>query len=100
MGLRECESVERLPDDPADCYAMRVQKAIIRMRGLALTPVEYDLVWRWEHEDAIPITVVFEAIKVKAKRMKDGQRLRLLWIQDDLAEVYDNWRRAVGVVRG
>jgi hypothetical protein len=96
MGLRECISATKEPDDPADNYQMRVQKAIIRAGGLALTSHEFWLAWRWEREDGIPINIIFAAIREKARRMKPGQRLRLMWIQDDLGEQYETWRRAVG----
>ena len=83
------------PTLPGLSYPSQIENHLLLRGGKLLSPVEADLAMQWETQ-GIPLTVVYAAIDAKSARAHTPGRLRLLLCQDDLAEQYDNWRRAVG----
>jgi hypothetical protein len=62
----------------------------------------FDLVRRWADE-GIPLSVVCRGIDLKADRHRLGNArrpLRIEFCEADVRDVYDQWRRAVGLPRG
>jgi hypothetical protein len=67
---------------------------IVRIAGSA-----FELVRGWALE-GIPVSLVFHAIDMKAERHRAGRSkrpLRLEFCEADVRDVFDRWRRAVGL---
>ncbi len=61
----------------------------------------FELVRSWA-EAGVPLTIVFRGIEVKAERHRLGRArrpLRIEFCESDVREIYESWRRAVGVPR-
>ena len=59
----------------------------------------FELVRQWA-ETGMPLSVVFRGIDLKAERHRAGaskRPLRIEFCEDDVRDVFANWRRAVGV---
>ena len=83
-------------------YCRQVEDCLTRVNGGHLVRVVgpgFELVRAWAHE-AIPLSVVYRGIEMKAERHRSGKALRPLRIEfceADVRSLYEAWRRAVGV---
>ena len=83
-------------------YCRQVEQHLTRVNGGHLVRIAgpaFDLVRAWA-DAGIPLTVVFRGIEQKAERHRLGasrRPLRIEFCDDDVRELYDDWRRAVGV---
>jgi hypothetical protein len=97
-------------DVPADnsgvdvgAYCRAVEQHLTRVNNGHLVRIvgpAFELVRQWA-EDGMPLTVVFNGIDHKAERHAHGLARRPLQIEfcdADVRDVYDNWRRAVGLM--
>ena len=70
---------------------------LVRIVGPGFMPVR-----QWA-EEGVPLSAVFRGIEQKAERHKAGaarRPLRIEYCDADVREVYDAWRRAIGVTAG
>jgi hypothetical protein len=83
-------------------YCRQVEDYLTRVNGGHLVRVVgpgFELVRQWAQE-AIPLSVVFRGIELKADRHRSGHAIRPLRIEfcePDVRTIYEGWRRAVGV---
>jgi hypothetical protein len=83
-------------------YCRRVESFLTQVNGGHLVRVVgpgFDLVRRWA-EQGVPPNIVMRGIERKAERHRHGQStrpLRIEFCESDVREVYDEWRRAIGV---
>jgi hypothetical protein len=83
-------------------YCRQVEAHLTRINGGHLVRVVgpgFALVRQWAL-DEVPLSVVFKGIEQKADRHKLGaarRPLRIEFCEADVREVYDGWRRAIGV---
>jgi len=86
-------------------YCRRVESHLTKVNGGHLVRVVgpgFDLVRRWA-EDGVPLNIVLRGIERKAERHRHGRStrpLRMEFCEDDVRQVYDEWRRAIGVPAG
>lgn len=84
-------------------YCRSVEDHLTRVNGGHLVRVVgpgFDLVRQWAQE-GIPLSVVFRGIDLKAERHRGGQSkrpLRIEFCEGDVREVFDHWRRAIGLM--
>jgi hypothetical protein len=96
----------RGPDaaDPIDvgAYCRAVETHLTQVNGGHLVRIVgpgFELVRRWA-ADGVPLSVVFRGIDDKAARHRAGtarRPLRIEFCEEDVREVFDDWRRAIGV---
>jgi hypothetical protein len=85
-------------------YCRDVEDHLTRVNGghlVRIVGAGFELVRRWA-EDGVPLSVVFRGIELKADRHQIGQSrrpLRIEFCESDVRQVYDGWRRAVGLTR-
>jgi hypothetical protein len=83
-------------------YCRQVEEYLTRVNGGHLVRIVgpgFDLVRQWG-EDGIPLNVVFRGIDRRAERHRAGHArrpLRIEFCEADVREVFDGWRRAVGL---
>lgn len=83
-------------------YCRDVEDHLTRVNGGHLVRIVgqgFELVRQWA-EEGIPLSVVFRGIDLKADRHRLGSArrpLRIEFCEADVREVYDGWRRAVGL---
>lgn len=83
-------------------YCRRVEEHLARLNGghlIRIVGPGFELVRAWAHA-GLPLSVVCRGIDMKAERHRAGRSkrpLRLEFCEADVQEVYDDWRRAVGV---
>lgn len=83
-------------------YCRQVEDYLTRVNGGHLVRVVgpgFEVVRKWAVE-AIPLSVVFRGIELKADRHRSGQAtrpLRIEFCEPDVRTIYEGWRRAVGV---
>lgn len=83
-------------------YCRQVEDYLTRVNGGHLVRVVgpgFELVRKWAHE-AIPLSVVFRGIEMKADRHRSGHAtrpLRIEFCEPDVRSLYEEWRRAVGI---
>jgi hypothetical protein len=88
--------------DVAD-YCRQVEAHLTRINGGHLVRVVgpgFALVKRWADE-GVPLSVVFRGIQHKAERHAKGvskRPLRIEFCDADVRALYDDWRRAIGIV--
>jgi hypothetical protein len=96
--------------DPMDvgAYCRAVETHLTQVNGGHLVRIVgpgFELVRRWA-ADGVPLSVVFGGIGAKAARHRAGvarRPLRIEFCEEDVRELFDDWRRAIGVaptVRG
>jgi hypothetical protein len=79
-----------------------VEQHLTRVNGGHLVRVVgpgFELVRAWA-EEGVPLSVVFRGIELKAERHAAGQSrrpLRIEFCESDVRDVYDGWRRAIGL---
>ena len=84
-------------------YCRQVEDYLTRGNGGHLVRIVgpgFELVRGWANE-GIPLSVVYRGIDLKIERHRAGQAkrpLRIEFCEADVREVYDHWRRAVGLV--
>lgn len=89
------------PDQLSE-YCHQVEDHLTKVNGGQLVRVVgpgFELVRRWA-ETGIPLSVVFRGIDLKADRHRLGQArrpLRIEFCEADVDDVYEHWRRAVGL---
>jgi hypothetical protein len=82
-----------------------VEDHLTRVNGghlVRIVGAGFELVRQWA-EAGIPLSVVYRAIELKADRHQTGSArrpLRIEFCESDVREIYDGWRRAVGLPRG
>ena len=89
---------------PADlgAYCRSVESHLTRVNGGHLVRIVgpgFDVVRRWA-ADGVPLSVVFRGIELKAARHQAGaskRPLRVEFCDDDVRELFDDWRRAIGL---
>ena len=87
--------------DAAD-YCRQVEAHLTRVNGGHMVRVVgpgFALVRQWA-EEGIPLSIVFRGIEQKADRHKLGaarRPLRIEFCEADVRELFDTWRRAVGI---
>jgi len=83
-------------------YCRQVEAHLTRVNGGHLVRIVgpgFMLVRQWA-EEGVPISAVFRGIEQKAERHKAGaarRPLRIEFCEADVREVYEAWRRAIGV---
>lgn len=83
-------------------YCRQVEAHLTRVNGGHLVRIVgpgFMLVRQWADE-GIPLSAVFRGIEQKAERHKAGaakRPLRIEFCEADVREVYESWRRAIGV---
>lgn len=83
-------------------YCRQVEAHLTRVNGGHLVRIVgpgFMLVRQWA-EEGVPISAVFRGIEQKAERHKAGaarRPLRIEFCESDVREVYEAWRRAIGV---
>ncbi len=83
-------------------YCRQVEAYLTKVNGGHLVRVVgpgFVLVRRWA-EEGVPLSAVFRGIDQKAQRHRAGasrRPLRIEFCDADVREVYESWRRAVGV---
>jgi hypothetical protein len=83
-------------------YCRRVEDHLTKINGGHLVRIVgpgFQLVRGWA-EAGMPLTVVFRGMELKAERHKSGtsrRPLRIEFCQGDVRDVYEGWRRAVGL---
>jgi hypothetical protein len=83
-------------------YCRQVEAYLTRVNGGHLVRVVgpgFAMVRQWA-EEGIPLSAVFRGIDQKAERHRRGtsrRPLRIEFCEADVRQVYDDWRRAVGV---
>lgn len=83
-------------------YCRQVEAHLTRVNGGHLVRIVgpgFMLVRSWA-EEGVPLSAVFRGIEQKAERHKAGaarRPLRIEFCEADVREVYDAWRRAIGV---
>lgn len=83
-------------------YCRQVEAHLTRVNGGHLVRIVgpgFSLVRQWADE-GVPLSAVFRGIEQKAERHKAGaskRPLRIEFCEADVREVYDAWRRAIGV---
>lgn len=83
-------------------YCRKVEAHLTRVNAGHLVRIVgpgFMLVRQWA-EEGIPLSAVFRGIEQKAERHKAGaarRPLRIEFCEADVREVYDAWRRAIGV---
>ena len=83
-------------------YCRRVEEYLTRVNGGHLVRIVgpgFQLVRAWADE-GVPLTVVFRGIELKAERHKAGasrRPLRIEFCDNDVRDVFEGWRRAVGL---
>jgi hypothetical protein len=86
-------------------YCRQIEDHLTRVNGGHLVRIVgpgFDLVRQWA-EERIPLSVVFRGIDSRAARHRTGRArrpLRIEFCEPDVRDVFDGWRRAVGVSRG
>jgi hypothetical protein len=86
-------------------YCRQVESHLTRVNAGHLVRIvgpAFELVRQWADE-GIPLSVVFRGIDVRAgrHRARQGKRpLRLEFCEADVRDLFDGWRRAVGLPRG
>ena len=86
-------------------YCRLVEQHLTRVNGGHLVRVigpGFELVRSWA-EEGVPLSVVFRGIEMKAERHAAGSSKRPLRIEfcaGDVRDVYDGWRRAIGLHAG
>lgn len=86
-------------------YCRKVEAHLTRVNAGHLVRIVgpgFMLVRQWA-EEGIPLSAVFRGIEQKAERHKAGaarRPLRIEFCEADVREVYDAWRRAIGVTAG
>jgi hypothetical protein len=89
------------PVDPGD-YCRRVEDYLTRVNGGHLVRIVgpgFALVRQWA-EEGIPLSVVCRGIDLKTERHRAGRArrpLRIEFCEADVRDVYEGWRRAVGL---
>jgi hypothetical protein len=84
-------------------YCRQVEAHLTKVNGGHLVRIigpGFSLVRAWA-EAGIPLSVVFRGIEQKAERHRAGasrRPLRIEFCEADVLEVFETWRRAVGVV--
>ncbi len=92
------------PTSVAD-YCREVEKHLTRVSGGHLVRVQgpgFELVRGWQAQ-GIPLSIITRAIDQKAERHLRGaggrgRALRIEFCADDVQELFENWKRAVGVM--
>jgi hypothetical protein len=83
-------------------YCRQVEAHLTRVNGGHLVRIVgpgFMLVRQWA-EEGVPLSAVFRGIEQKAERHKAGaakRPLRIEFCEPDVREVYEAWRRAIGV---
>lgn len=83
-------------------YCRQVEAHLTRVNGGHLVRIigpGFMLVRQWA-EEGVPLSAVFRGIEQKAERHKAGaarRPLRIEFCEADVREVYEAWRRAIGV---
>lgn len=83
-------------------YCRRVEDHLTRVNGGHLVRVVgpgFQMVRAWA-EEGIPLSAVFRGIELKAERHRAGRSrrpLRIEFCEADVRDVYDGWRRAIGL---
>ena len=83
-------------------YCRQVEAHLTRVNGGHLVRIVgpgFMLVRQWADE-GVPLSAVFRGIEQKAERHKAGaakRPLRIEFCEADVREVYETWRRAIGV---
>lgn len=83
-------------------YCRQVEAHLTRVNGGHLVRIVgpgFMLVRQWA-EEGVPLSAVFRGIEQKAERHKAGaakRPLRIEFCEADVREVYEAWRRAIGV---
>ena len=91
-------------DDTGE-YCRQVEDHLTRVNGGHLVRIVgpgFELVRQWALE-GIPLSVVVRGIELKADRHRLGNArrpLRIEFCEGDIRDLYDAWRRAVGLPRG
>jgi len=86
-------------------YCRRVEEHLTRVNGGHLVRVVgpgFELVREWA-ETGIPLSVVFRGIDLKVERHKAGKSrrpLRIEFCEPDVRDIYEGWKRAVGLSGG
>lgn len=91
------------PDVDLGAYCRAIEAHLCRVNGghlIRVVGVAFDLAKRW-HADGLPLKIVMRGIDRRAERaarsMTAGRRpLRLEFCEADVADVLDQWRRAIG----
>jgi hypothetical protein len=98
----ENEQVAAAPSGDLGEYCRRVEEHLGRVNEGNLIRVfgpAFELVRRW-HQAAVPLSIVYRGIENKAERHRSGRSkrpLRLEFCESDVAALFDDWRRAVGL---
>lgn len=85
-------------------YCRQVEDHLTRVNGGHLVRIVgpgFALVRQWA-EEGIPLSVVFRGIDVRAERHRAGparRPLRIEFCEADVRDIFDGWRRAVGLPR-
>ncbi|MEZ5317611.1 MAG: hypothetical protein R2752_09450 [Vicinamibacterales bacterium] len=83
-------------------YCRRIEHQLTRVNGGHLVRIvgpAFDLVRGWA-ADGIPLSVVFQAVALKAERHVAGASrypLRIEHCDRDVRDIFDRWRRAIGL---
>jgi hypothetical protein len=83
-------------------YCRAVETHLTQVNGGHLVRIVgpgFELVRRWA-ADGVPLSVVFRGIDTKAARHRAGaarRPLRIEFCDDDVRDLFDDWRRAIGV---
>lgn len=86
-------------------YCRQVETHLTRVNAGHLVRIvgpAFELVRQWA-EEGIPLSVVFRGIDLRAgrHRVRQGKRpLRIEFCEADVRDLFDGWRRAVGLPRG
>jgi rRNA-processing protein FCF1 len=95
------EDVERREVDVGE-FCRRVESYLTQVNGGHLVRIVgpgFEVVKRWA-ESGVPLNIVMRGIDRKAERHRHGaatRPLRIEFCEADVREVFDDWRRAIGV---
>lgn len=99
------ERDETTPVADVGDYCRRVESHLTKVNGGHLVRVVgpgFELVRRWA-EDGVPLNIVLRGVERKAERHRHGSStrpLRIEFCEEDVRQVYEEWRRAIGLPAG
>jgi hypothetical protein len=102
LVTREPNAMDQMDQMDIGAYCRAVETHLTQVNGGHLVRIVgpgFEIVRKWA-ADGVPLSVVFRGIDTKAARHRVGaarRPLRIEFCDEDVREVFDDWRRAIGV---
>ncbi len=99
------EPEEATPTVDVGDYCRRVESHLTKVNGGHLVRIVgpgFELVRRWA-EAGVPLNIVLRGVERKAERHRHGRStrpLRIEFCEEDVRQIYEEWRRAIGLPAG